>query len=106
MQAAVDELLLEVLEHLPRTVGDFEGKMEACSAMFEPEAVVPTHKGAVGPLSVVLQSRQQIETYCTTPLVVDYMWRKFTKGVPSLEEVAAALEKQNKLLGPGQTIHG
>eukprot|EP00904_Undaria_pinnatifida_P012808 jgi/Undpi1/8658/HiC_scaffold_25.g11123.m1 len=40
LQAAVDELLLEVLEHLPPTVRGFEGNLMTCSAVFEPETTM------------------------------------------------------------------
>lgn len=70
----MDELLVEVLEHLPQTVGAFKGTMNACSAMLEPETAMLTHKGTMGPLSMALQKRQQMDTYCTIPLVVDFMW--------------------------------
>lgn len=57
VQGAVDELLLEVLEHLPQTVRGFKGEMKACSAVFEPESVIPSKRfdqlddTKVGPLN-------------------------------------------------------
>eukprot|EP00904_Undaria_pinnatifida_P012811 jgi/Undpi1/8660/HiC_scaffold_25.g11125.m1 len=106
MQAAVDELLLEVLEHLPQTVRGFEGEMKACSAVFEPETVMASHRGMMGPLSVALQKRQQMDTYCTIPLVLDFMSRKFTKGLPSLRDTGGVLENNQELSNPGQTLYG
>lgn len=44
-QAAVDELLLEILEHLPQTVMGFKGEMKDCSAIFEPETVISSFRG-------------------------------------------------------------
>lgn len=44
VQGAVDELLLEVLEHLPQTVRGFKGEMKACSAVFEPESIIPNKR--------------------------------------------------------------
>lgn len=105
-QAAVDELLLEVLEHLPQTVRGFEGEMKACSAVFEPETVISSYKGMMGPLSVALQKRQQMETYCTIPLVLDFMSRKFTKGLPSLRDSERVLENDKELSNAGQTLYG
>lgn len=96
-QAAVDELLLEVFEHLPQTVKGFKGEMAACTAVLEPESVIPSYAGIAGPLSVALHKRQQMETYCTIPLVLDYMSRKFTKGLPSLRDREGVLEKNSKL---------
>lgn len=106
LQAAVDELLLEVLEHLPQTVRGFEGEMKACSAVFEPETVMASHRGMMGPLSVALQKRQQMDTYCTIPLVLDFMSRKFTKGLPSLRDTGGVLENNQELSNPGQTLYG
>lgn len=105
-QAAVDELLLEVLEHLPQTVMGFEGEMKTCSAVFEPETVISRHNGTVGPLSVALGKRQQMDTYCTIPLVLDFMWRKFTKGLPSLRDTEGVLENNKKFSNPGHTLYG
>lgn len=105
-QADVDKLLLEVLEHLPQTVRGFEGEMTACSAVFEPETVIPKYKGTVGPLGVALQRRQQMDTYCTVPLVLDFMSRKFTKGLPTLRDTAGVLENNRELSLPGKTLYG
>ena len=103
---AVDELLLEVLEHLPQTVRGFPGEMKACSAVFEPEAVISSYKGTMGPLSVALQKRQQMDTYCTTPLVLDFMSRKFTKGLPTLRDTEKMLENKRELSNAGKTLYG
>ena len=102
----MDELLLEVLEHLPQTVRGFPGEMKACSAVFEPEAVISSYKGTMGPLSVALQKRQQMDTYCTTPLVLDFMSRKFTKGLPSLRDTEGVLENNRELSNAGKTLYG
>ena len=102
----MDELLLEVLEHLPQTVRGFEGQMKACSAVFEPETVISRHKGTVGPLNVALRKRRQMDTYCTTPLVLDFMWRKFTKGLPSLRDTEGVLANDKTFSNPGQTLYG
>lgn len=102
----MDELLLEVLEHLPQTVRGFEGEMKACSAVFEPETVISSQKGTMGPLGVALQRRQQMDTYCTIPLVLDFMWRKFTKGLPSLRDTEGVLQNNAELSESGQTLYG
>ncbi|CAM9209896.1 unnamed protein product [Ectocarpus sp. 6 AP-2014] len=106
MQAAIDELLLEVLEHMPQTVKGFKGEMRDCSAIFEPETVISRFHGCQGPLHVVLSKRQQMETYCTIPLVLDFMSRKFTKGLPSLRDTEGVLLNNKRFTEPGQTLYG
>ncbi|CBN75304.1 Ankyrin Repeat Transient Receptor Potential Channel [Ectocarpus siliculosus] len=106
MQAAIDELLLEVLEHMPQTVKGFKGEMRDCSAIFEPETVISRFHGYQGPLHVVLSKRQQMETYCTIPLVLDFMSRKFTKGLPSLRDTEGVLLNNTSFTEPGQTLYG
>ncbi|CAM9349916.1 unnamed protein product, partial [Hapterophycus canaliculatus] len=59
-----------------------------------------------GPLSVALTHRQQMETYCTTPLVLDYMAWKFTKGLPSLNDREGILLNNKSFTEPGQTLYG
>ena len=102
----MDELLVEVLEHLPQTVRGFEGQMQTCSAVFEPEAVISGHNGTAGPLSVALQKRQQMDTYCTIPLVLDFMWRKFTKGLPSLRDTEGILDTNKDFSDAEQALYG
>ncbi|CAM9466764.1 unnamed protein product, partial [Ectocarpus sp. 8 AP-2014] len=106
MQAAIDELLLEVLEHMPQTVKGFKGEMRDCAAIFEPETVISRFHGCQGPLHVVLSKRQQMETYCTIPLVLDFMSRKFTKGLPSLRDTEGVLLNNKSFTEPGQTLYG
>lgn len=38
----------------------------------------------MGPLKIALQAREQLEMFCTQPLVLDFMSRKFTCGLPGL----------------------
>ncbi|CAM9848129.1 unnamed protein product [Scytosiphon promiscuus] len=106
MQAAVDELLLEILDHMPQTVMGFKNEMKDCSAIFEPETVIPSYRGFQGPLSVALTNRRQVETYCTTPLVLDYMSRKFTKGLPGLMDREGVLLNNKNFTQMGQTLYG
>ena len=105
-QAAVDELLLEVLEHLPPTVRGFEGNLKACSAVFAPETTMSSHKGTMGPLGVALRNRQQMDTYCTIPLVLDFMWRKFTKSLPSLQDAEGVLKNNHAFTNPCRSLYG
>ncbi|CAM9403921.1 unnamed protein product [Ectocarpus sp. 12 AP-2014] len=106
MQGAIDELLLEVLENMPQTVKGFKGEMRDCSAIFEPETIIPRFHGCQGPLHVVLSKRQQMETYCTIPLVLDFMSKKFTKGLPSLRDTEGVLLNNKSFTEPGQTLYG
>lgn len=83
LQEGVDTLLLEVLERLPQTTRGFENGLFGCAAVFEP-ASANGIEGIVGPLSLALGRRQQTQTFCTAPLVVDYISRTFTRGLPIL----------------------
>ncbi|CAM9810440.1 unnamed protein product [Scytosiphon promiscuus] len=90
LQESVDQLLLEILERLPQTVLGFEDSMAGCSAVFEPEleskrvGVYAAKYGSTeGPLSVALKGRSQTETFCSTPLVTDFLSRMFTRGLPN-----------------------
>ncbi|CAM9290091.1 unnamed protein product [Scytosiphon promiscuus] len=106
MQAVVDELLLEILEQMPQTVMGFKGEMKDCAAIFEPECVIQNYRGCQGPLSVALTHRQQMETYCTTPLILDYMAWKFTRGLPSVTDREGLLLNMGRVAGPGKMIAG
>lgn len=78
-QENVDLLLLEILERLPKTVHGIGG-IEACAAMFEPEGL-PTRRT---PLGIVLEDRGQMETICPDPLVMDYLFYRFTGALKLL----------------------
>eukprot|EP00903_Cladosiphon_okamuranus_P010230 g9689.t1 len=105
LQNEVEDLVLEVFERLPQTVdgfrkGDIAGSgMEACSIVFTPEKMRqadhsnPTHlyheddegsRVEMGPLELALQARHQLELFCTQPLVLDFLSRSFTRGLPGL----------------------
>ncbi|CAN0155492.1 unnamed protein product, partial [Hapterophycus canaliculatus] len=116
LQKEVEELVLEVFERLPQTVegfreGDIAGSgMEAslfaaCSMVFTPEKVregnqdhpsrLYQHGGEgkrvdTGPLEMALQARHQLELFCTQPLVLDFLSRAFTRGLPGLDASEAA----------------
>lgn len=47
-----------------------------------------------------------METYCTIPLVLDFMSRKFTKGLPSLRDTEGVLLNNQSFTEPGQTLYG
>lgn len=39
----------------------------------------------MGPLALALQARHQLELFCTQPLVLDFLSRAFTRGLPGLD---------------------
>lgn len=80
----VDNLLLEILERLPQTVEGFVGDMAGCAAVFEPEVEAGDAKRLLGPLWMVMQSRRNMETFCTQPIIVDFLTRRFTHGLPNI----------------------
>ena len=84
LQNKVDNLLLEILERLPQTVQGFEVGMASCAALFEPEVDVEDARGFQGPLWMVLQSREHMETYCSQPLIVNFLVRRYACGLPNL----------------------
>lgn len=97
LQNKLDALLLEVLERLPQTVQGFEGAMAGCSAIFEPEVSSADSRGLLGPLAMVLQDRGHMETFCTQPLVVDFLTRRFTHGLPDLLDTKRILSDRNEV---------
>ncbi|CAN0069824.1 unnamed protein product [Scytosiphon promiscuus] len=121
LQKEVEELVLEVFERLPQTVdgfrdGDIAGSgMEAslaCSMVFTPEK---TREGDqdhpsrlyqhgsegkrvdTGPLEMALQARHQLELFCTQPLVLDFLSRAFTRGLPGLDASEAATREADEV---------
>lgn len=111
LQERVDALLLEVLERLPQTVQGFDGGMTGCSAVFEPELSSDNARGFPGPLRMALQERQHIQTFCTQPLLMDFLSRRFTHGVPSVTDARGVLGDRNELTnlargGPGERLSG
>lgn len=97
LQESVEALLLEILERLPKTVRGFQGGMGGCSAIFEPENCGGDLDGAMGPLSLALQERHQLETFCTQPLVMDFLSRRFAQNLPNLRDTAGVLADKQEL---------
>lgn len=87
----VDTLLSEVLRWLPRTVAGLAGGMEACACVMEPEMSDTRVAIGVGPLAVAVHCPQRIVTFATTPLGMDYMLQKFTRGLPGLNNGARVI---------------
>lgn len=93
IKSSIDELLLEIFERLPQTVRGFEGGMNGCTKVFEPEPIRSSNESndLGGPLDMIVSSEhQQLETFCKVPLVMDYLSRKFTLGLPDLTDSAGA----------------
>eukprot|EP00752_Nemacystus_decipiens_P012128 g10753.t1 len=111
LQERVDALLLEVLERLPQTVQGFDGGMTGCSAVLEPEFSGENAGEFPGPLRMALQERQHIQTFCTQPLIMDFLSRRFTHGIPSVTDATGILGDRNELMdlargGPGERMSG
>lgn len=85
LQETIEELLLEVLERLPQAVAGFPGGAAACSYLFEPETTGATVSKVVGPLRRAFSKRRLITTFCTQPLVLDFITHTFGAGLLSLE---------------------
>lgn len=51
----------------------------------------------VGPLAIALLDRHQLELFCTQPLVLDFMFRKFTCGFPSLDAAGAKMQEAQEV---------
>lgn len=106
LREVIDALLLEILERLPQTVLGFEEAMRGCSAVFEPEITEfcrstgqhSLNGGFPGPLMMALQRRTQTEMFCTAPLVVDFLSRKFTRGLPNWWESDTTLQNDGELI--------
>lgn len=104
LQKKVDKLLLEILERLPPTVRAFHGGMDGCCSVFEPELTSSTEAppgtaAVVGILSATLKVRQQRETYCKVPLVMDFLSCRFTRGLPNVRDTSGVLSDSNELQG-------
>lgn len=110
LQDSVDALLLELLERLPQTVRGFddllfkilkqdgiEDGMGWLSAVFEPEGSAANPTGP-GPLGMALRERKQMETFCTMPLVMDFLSRRFTWSLPDLGDTDGVLGDYGELL--------
>ncbi|CAM9210968.1 unnamed protein product [Ectocarpus sp. 12 AP-2014] len=118
LQNEVEDLVLEVFERLPQTVdgfreGDVAGSgMDACGVVFAPEKMrsrdetIPSHlfqddaggtRVDSGPLEMALQARHQLELFCTQPLVLDYLNRAFTRGLPGLDASEAGAQEADQL---------
>ena len=86
LRDTVDDILLEVLKRLPQTLRRFQGGVDGCKIVFEPEVVEPYYPGFDGPLTLALEGRQFTETLCVSPLVFEYISRQFVAGLPDMSD--------------------
>ena len=100
-QTEVDAELLNRFDHLSPTVRGFVGHMAGCSQVFEPERRGLAN--ASKPLELALHGRKQREKFCTVPLVMDFLSRRFTHGLPNLRDTKGVLDDGEELwrLGRG-----
>lgn len=109
IQSSVHELLLEIFERLPQTVGglDEAGGVNACKNLFEPELKREEDEwnGLADPLQMIVSSHQQLQAFCKVPLVMDYLSSRFALGLPDLNDTEGLLrnKKQLKYLADGKT---
>ncbi|CAM9524132.1 unnamed protein product, partial [Ectocarpus sp. 12 AP-2014] len=97
IQESVNALLLEVLERLPRSVRSFERDMDDCRDMFEP-TFLDVFEDFEKPLEMMLSRQQQRELFCSVPLVMDFLKRKFTLSLPRLRDPKEVLADSNEIL--------
>lgn len=84
LQRALDAILSDTLKSLPQSVSGLNGGMAACAALLEPELANKsiTCGGGEGPLAAALACSHRIVTFATSPLCMNYMFLKFTRGLP------------------------
>lgn len=90
-------LLREILERLPQTVRGFRDGMVGCSAMFEPVGLPGKTISIRAPLTVLLQERKVMEAFCASPLVTDFLARRFSAGLPDLWDYDGVLSDEGEL---------
>lgn len=78
--------MLQVLERLPQTIGEFAGGVEGCAVVFEPETTGVREWHFAGPLRLALHERQFTETVCVAPLVFEYISHGFVSGLPDMQD--------------------
>lgn len=99
-------MLTEVLSWLPQQVRGLPGGMGACMSLFEPEMTNARVVNREGPLSVALACSNRIVTFATTPLGMDYMFTKFTRGLPGPRDAAHVLVLEAPHLDPREEGKG
>lgn len=51
----------------------------------------------MGPLELALQARHQLELFCTQPLVLDFLSRSFTRGLPGLDASESGTQEADEV---------
>ncbi|CAN0240947.1 unnamed protein product [Scytosiphon promiscuus] len=60
-------------------------------------------KGRCGPLWMALQDRRHIRRFCTTPLLMDFLLRRFNHGLPDLMSKEGIFLPEAAFMGSGGT---
>ena len=84
LREIIEELLLEVLERLPQTVQGFPGGAATCSLLFEPEITGSCSEASKGPLKMAFRNDNLTTTFCTRPLIMDFITHTFGAGLLNL----------------------
>eukprot|EP00903_Cladosiphon_okamuranus_P011810 g11098.t1 len=93
LQETLDDVLVEVLERLPRAVAEFPGGVNGCAVIFEPEIAGTRGENYRGPVRLALSEKKWGQTFCASPLVFEYISHKFTAGLPDLKDTGNLLGK-------------
>ncbi|CAN0579337.1 unnamed protein product, partial [Ectocarpus sp. 12 AP-2014] len=119
VRTSVEALLLEIFERLPRTVPEFDEEMKdcipesdkemkgCCACMFEPQFMGEHRSLSLeSPLEMILSKPEQMKTFCNVPLVMDFLSRRFARGLPNLQDTEGVLRNAEELqyLDPGLVI--
>ncbi|CAM9653004.1 unnamed protein product [Ectocarpus sp. 4 AP-2014] len=99
VRTSVEALLLEIFERLPRTVPEFDKEMKGgCAGMFEPQ-LKGKHRSLSleSPLEMILSKPEQMKVFCNVPLVMDFLSRRFARGLPNLQDTEGVLRNAEEL---------
>ncbi|CAN0553650.1 unnamed protein product, partial [Ectocarpus sp. 8 AP-2014] len=99
VRTSVEALLLEIFERLPRTVPEFDKERKGCCAgMFEPQFKGEHRSLSLeSPLEMILSKPEQMKTFCNVPLVMDFLSRRFARGLPNLQDTEGVLRNAEEL---------
>eukprot|EP00752_Nemacystus_decipiens_P004796 g4364.t1 len=86
LQETLDDILVEVLERLPQTIDHFPGGVNGIAVVFEPEIAGTRGAGYRGPVRLALDEPKWGRTFCSSPLIFEYMSHKFAAGLPNLRD--------------------
>ncbi|CAM9396391.1 unnamed protein product [Ectocarpus sp. 13 AM-2016] len=110
VRTSVEALLLEIFERLPRTVPEFDKEMKdwvpefhenmkgGCAGMFEPQFKGKHRSLSLeSPLEMILSKPEQMKVFCNVPLVMDFLSRRFARGLPNLQDTEGVLRNAEEL---------